>query len=66
MSNVGAELSKLAEPWNFPADILDDMLQDRLVVGIENYSVQQRLLAQSSVNIHLSPKLAVIMEMVAN
>ena len=66
MSNFGAELRKMAEPCKFPAEILDDMLRDRLVVDcIKNDSVQRRLLAEAQLTYAKALEIAVSMEMAA-
>ena len=42
-----AELRKLIEHCKFQADTLEEMLHDRLVVGINDDQIQRRLLAES-------------------
>ena len=42
-----AELRKLCEHCDYPADMIEEMLRDRLVCGVNNDQIQRRLLAES-------------------
>ena len=48
MSTFVAELRALAEFCNF-GDSLDDMIRDRIVCGIMNGKIQQKLLAEKPI-----------------
>ena len=56
-----SELRSLAEYCNF-RDNLDDMLRDRLVCGVENKSIQKRLLAEARLTLKKATELALAME----
>ena len=56
-----SELRSLADHCNF-RDNLDDMLRDRLVCGIENKSIQKRLLAEVTLTLKKATELALAME----
>ena len=43
IANYVADLRKLTEHCKFNADTLDEMLRDRLVVGINDDAIQKRL-----------------------
>ena len=55
-----SELCSLVEHCNF-RDNLDDMLRDRLVCGIENKSIQKRLLAEVTLTLKKATELALAM-----
>ena len=52
-----ATLRRLARPCQFSAEVLDEMLRDRLVCGIRNSRLQSRLLSEPSLT--LSAALAI-------
>ena len=56
-----SELRTLAEHCNYH-DNLNDMLRDRLVRGIENKSIQKRLLAEATLTLKKATELALAME----
>ena len=56
-----SELRSLAEHCNYQNN-LDDMLRDRLVCGIENKSIQKRLLAEAALTLKKATELALAME----
>ena len=56
-----SEFRLLAEHCNF-RDNLDDMLRDRLVCGIENKSIQKRLLSEVTLTLKKATELALAME----
>ena len=56
-----AELRKLSEFCNY-GDMLEDMLQDRIVCGINNPAMQRRLLAESGLTLRKALEIAQGME----
>lgn len=50
ISDYLAQLRKLAEPCEF-GNSLEEMLRDRLVIGINNDRIQRRLLSESELNL---------------
>ena len=59
-----AELRKLAEHCEF-GDMLEDMLRDRLVSGIEDIEIQHRLLSESKLTLKRALEIASAMELAA-
>ncbi|XP_031550706.1 tetratricopeptide repeat protein 13-like [Actinia tenebrosa] len=59
-----ADLRKTAESCNF-GDSLHDMLRDRLVCGIKNEKIQNRLLVESDLTFAKAYKIAIAQETVA-
>ena len=56
-----AALRSLAEHCNY-ADVLNDMLRDRLVCGVNNEKIQQRLLAEKDLTFAKAMELASAIE----
>ena len=50
VSTYVSELRSIAEHCNF-GELLDDMLRDRLVCGMNNKQIQRRLLAESKLTL---------------
>ena len=59
-----AELRKLAEHCEF-GDMLEDMLRDRLVSGIEDIQIQHHLLSESKLTLKRALEIASAMELAA-
>ena len=53
-----AQLRRLARPCQFSAEVLEEMLRDRLVCGIRNPRLQSRLLSESSLTLHVALTIA--------
>ena len=53
-----AQLRRLAWPCQFSAEVLEEMLRDRLVCGIRNPRLQSRLLSESSLTLHVALTIA--------
>ena len=63
--NYIAELRKLTEECNFCENCLPDLLRDRLVVGINDETIQKRLLSESTLNFQKAKDIAVGMDSTA-
>lgn len=57
ISDYLAQLRKLAEPCEF-GNSLEEMLRDRLVIGINNDRIQRRLLSESELNLQRAVEIA--------
>ena len=64
ISTFCAELRSLAEHCNFEDAALENMLRDRLVCGIADRAMQQRLLSEPNLTFKKAYDLAVLMESV--
>ena len=53
-----AQLRRLSRPCQFSAEVLEEMLRDRLVCGIRNPRLQSRLLSESSLTLHVALTIA--------
>ena len=60
-----ARLRKLAKPCRFPAQLLDELLRDRLVCGIRHEQLQSRLLSESNLTLQSAVDLAMAQESAA-
>ena len=56
-----ALLRSLAEPCDYGA-VLDEMLRDRLIIGINDDAIQRRLLSEPDLDLARAIKLATSME----
>ena len=63
--NYIAELRKLTEDCNFCENCLPDLLRDRLVVGINDETIQKRLLSESTLDFQKAKDIAVGMDSAA-
>ena len=60
-----ARLRKLAKPCRFPAELLDELLRDRLVCGISHEQLQSRLLSEPGLTLKSAVDLAMAQESAA-